>query len=184
MRKSHRYLIRKAKTMPIEILQTTKKENLEIFLTLLQKLSKEKNFVVHNEIEKEFTIFAKDNECLLLLAKYEGKIIAGACIDFIGNMAIYRHAATDENYRTIPASYLLQWEAILEAIKRGKTFYNFMGIAPEHAKKSHPWQGFTLFKTGFGGDLEYYYPTMDLPLNIKYWKNYAIDWISKIKKGY
>lgn len=184
MRKSHRYLIKKAKALPIEIITSTDKKDLEVFLNLLHGLSKRKHFVVHHEIEKEFDVFTKYNECVLFSAKYEGKIIAGAFIDFVGNMMIYRHAASDSAYKNIPVSYLIQWEAIREGKRRGKAIYNFMGIAPEHAKKNHPWQGFSLFKTGFGGNMEYYFPTMDLPLNYKYWKNYMIDLMTKVRKGY
>ena len=167
--------------MPIEIIKTTDKKYLPEFLALYKDLSKRKHFIAHKEVEQEFAIFSKDNQVMLFLAKYNGKIIAGAMIDFVGNIAIYHHGASGYEYRNIPAAYVLQWEAILEAKKRGKIIYNFWGIAPENAKH-HPWQGITLFKTGFGGAREFYIPTMDLPLNITYWKNYAIDWISKIRK--
>ena len=181
MRKTHRYLIKKAKSMPIEIIKTTDTKYLPEFLSLYKDLSKRKHFVPHKEVEKEFEIFTKDNQSMLFLAKYEGKIISGAIIDFVGDMAIYRHGASSYEYRNIPAAYLVQWEAILEAKERGKKIYNFWGIAPENAK-NHPWQGHTLFKTGFGGEREFYIPTMDLPLSISYWKNYIIDWISKMRK--
>jgi lipid II:glycine glycyltransferase (peptidoglycan interpeptide bridge formation enzyme) len=167
--------------LPIEILKTTDKKYFPEFMNLYKDLSKRKHFIPHKEVEKEFDIFTKDEQSLLFLAKYDSKIISGAIIDFVGDMAIYRHGASSSEYRNIPAAYLLQWEAILEAKKRGKKIYNFWGIAPENAK-NHPWQGHTLFKTGFGGEREFYIPTMDLPMNIRYWKNYAIDWISTKKK--
>ena len=98
-------------------------------------------------------------------------------------MAIYHHAASDLSYKNIPANYLLLWEAILEAKRRGKTYFNLFGIAPENTK-NHPWNGFTLFKTGFGGERVEYIHAMDLPLNILYWKTFLIDLLTKLKKGY
>jgi lipid II:glycine glycyltransferase (peptidoglycan interpeptide bridge formation enzyme) len=48
------------------------------------------------------------------------------------------------------ASYLIQWEAILDAKIKGFKFYDFWGV---DEKK---WPGITRFKTGFGGkEVEY-----------------------------
>ncbi|MDE2026057.1 MAG: peptidoglycan bridge formation glycyltransferase FemA/FemB family protein, partial [Patescibacteria group bacterium] len=181
MRKSHRYLIKKSQTMPITISKTKNQGELEFFLPLYKKLSLRKHFVAHKGVIEEFEIFAKDNEEQLFLAKYNEKIIAGAMIAFVGNTAIYRHSASDDEYRHIPASYLIQWEAIKEAKKRGIKFYNFWGVAPAN-QPHHPWNNITMFKTGFGGSYEYYLPTMDLPLNFMYWKNFVIDWVSAKRK--
>jgi len=181
MRKSHRYLIKKSQTMGIRIIKTRNSEELARFLPLYKKLSLRKHFVAHKGVIEEFETFAKDNEEVLFLAEYDGKIIAGAMIAFVGNTAIYRHSASDEGYKHIPASYVIQWEAIREAKKMGKTLYNFWGVAPENQPR-HPWKNITMFKTGFGGQYEYYLPTLDLPLGLGYWKNYAIDWVSAKRK--
>jgi lipid II:glycine glycyltransferase (peptidoglycan interpeptide bridge formation enzyme) len=181
MRKSHRYLIRKSQTYGITITKTKNLEKLKEFLPLYKKLSLRKHFVAHKGVIEEFETFAKENEEVLFLAEYEGKIIAGAMIAFIENTAIYRHSASDDAFKHIPASYLIQWEALKEAKKRGQTVYNFWGVAPEN-EPNHPWKNITLFKTGFGGVYTYYLPTLDLPLGLAYWKNYAIDWISSKKK--
>jgi len=49
--------------------------------------------------------------------------------------------------------------------------------------KKHPWYGLTLFKMGFGGYEKEYVKTQDLPLSPKYWLNYIIEKIRKIKRG-
>lgn len=181
MRKSHRYLIKKSQTLPITIVKTKEPQELKKFLPLYKKLSLRKHFVAHKGVIEEFETFTKDNEEVLFLAEYDNKIIAGAMIAYVGNTAIYRHSASDDAFKHIPASYLIQWEAIKEAKKRGKTVYNFWGVAPEN-QPNHPWKNITLFKTGFGGSYEQYLPTLDLPLNILYWKNYAIDLVSSKRK--
>ncbi len=183
MRKSHRYLIKKASQNELEILKTKNIDDMQKFLPLYKNLAVKKHFVPHKGVIQEFEIFAKDNEAVLFLAIWEKKVIAGALIDFVGDMAIYRHSALDENFRHVPASYLIQWEAILEAKKRGKKLYNFWGIAPEEGKK-HPWYGLTLFKMGFGGKKIEFLHAKDLILNAWYLKTFLIETASKIRKGY
>lgn len=181
MRKSHRYLIKKSKTMDIKLIKTKNIKDLERFLLLYKNLSTRKHFIAHKGIREEFEIYSKKNKEVLFLAEYKNKIIGGAIIAFVGNCAIYRHSASDDNFKQVPASYLIQWEAILEAKKRGKKIYNFWGISPDNVGKNHPWNGLTLFKTGFGGRKLYYLPIMDLPISIFYIKNYLIDFITARK---
>lgn len=183
MRKTTRYLVRKAQKMPIEIIQTQKLKDLEEFLRLYTITSKRHGFVPHRGMKEELEIFGKDNQAKLFLAKYEEKIIAGALIIFYGNQAIYHHAASDDDYRNIPAPYLLQWEIIKEAKKLGKKYYNFWGVVPEN-KPNHPWRGLTLFKTGFGGRRVNLIHAQDLPLRLTYWRSFVIETAWRIKRGY
>lgn len=183
MRKTHRYLIKKAQNMDIKIIRTQKVSDITPFIDLYKDLSERQHFVPHAGVKEELEIFAKDDEALLFLAQYQQEVISAALILFIGNMAIYHHGASSFEHREIPVSYLLQWEAILEAKRRGKKLYNFWGIVPEDAK-NHPWQGLTLFKTGFGGEKREFLHAQDLPLNLWYWKTYLIEYATKLLKGY
>lgn len=183
MRKTHRYLVRKAQTMNIKIIRSQKLSDIDVFLHLYKDLSKRKGFVPHKDVKQEFEVFSKENEAELLLAQFEGKIIAGAFIDFAGNMGIYHHGASLDEYKNIPSSYLLQWEAILDAKKRGKKYYNFWGVVPlDHP--NHPWKGITLFKTGFGGERVEFIHAQDLPHDFSYWKTHLIELYTKWRKGY
>lgn len=183
MRKSHRYLIKKSLSLELEIERTKNMNKIKEFIPLYTKLAHRKHFIAHKGIIEEFSIFAKNNEALLFLARYDNKIIAGALIDFVNGMAIYRHSASDEAYRHIPAMYLLQWEVIKEAKKRGILYYNFWGIAPLD-KPNHPWHGLSLFKTGFGGHVVEFVHAKDYVLSVGYWKVYLIELITKLRKGY
>ena len=183
MRKSHRYVIKKAQALPISITSSKSKKDVETFLPLYKQLAQKKHFVAHKGVAEELEIFGKDNLGELFLAHYEGKVICGALIDYVGDMAIYRHSASDERYRHIPAMYVLQWEVIKAARKRGKKVYNFWGIA-SNEQKNHPWYGLTLFKTGFGGEKKEFLHARDIILSPKYIKTFVIDYLTKIKKGY
>jgi peptidoglycan pentaglycine glycine transferase (the first glycine) len=183
MKKNHRYLIRKASAMQIEIIRSQKASDVEQFLALYKSLSSRKHFVPHSGLKEEMAILGSKDQATLYLAKWDKKIIAGAVIVFLPTMAIYHHAALDDEYRNIPASYLLQWEAILDAKKRNISLYNFWGIAPEGAK-NHPWNGLTHFKMGFGGNAMEFMHAKDLPLSVLYWKTNIIEKIIRFKKGY
>lgn len=183
MRKSHRYLIKKSQNMGITIHVSKKEEDISKFLPLYKDLSRRKHFIPHKGIQEEFEVFQKSDSVLLFLAEYEKETIAGALVLFLPDMAIYHHSASLEAYKHIPAQYLIQWEIIQQCKKRGIGYYNFWGISlPSETR--HPWKGLSLFKTGFGGDIWEFVHAKDLPLNLWYWRTYAIEYLTKIRKGY
>lgn len=183
MRKSHRYLIRKGLVMDIKIIRSQNMNKFEEFEKLYKHLYQRKRFTPHKDIKEEYEIFSSENQSVLLLAEYVGRVIGGAVILFAGNSGFYRHGATLSGYEKVPVSYLLQWHAILESKKRGKKVYNFWGISPKNNQK-HPWYGLTLFKSGFGGESIEFIHAKDIPLGFTYYKSYIIDYFTKIIKGY
>ncbi len=183
MRKTTRYLIKKGERSGLEITPAKSTDDTKTFLKLYQKTAQKHGFVPHGGIGEEIEVFKKDGQAELFLARYKKKIISGALVIFYGNSAIYHHGATDPKYEYLSPSYLLQWEAIKEAKKRGKKIYNFWGVVPP-SKPHHPWQGLTLFKTGFGGRRVNFIHAQDLPLTPWYWKTYIIETIMRIRKGY
>jgi len=182
-RKTHRNLIRKAKRLGVEIITSTALSDLIIFNQLYRLTVKRQKFTPFSfdYLKKEFEIFKKENKVLIFLARYKNQYLSGAIIIFDANSAFYHHGASARKYSNIPASYLVQWSAILEAVKRGLKFYNFWGIAPAKAK-NHPWAGLTLFKQGFGGFSEQYLPAQDLVLKSSYWLTYLIEKIRKWRR--
>ncbi|OQX00909.1 hypothetical protein BWK69_00430, partial [Candidatus Parcubacteria bacterium A4] len=133
-------------------------------------------------IENEFDIFSKDNEALLLFGKYKNEIVAGALIIFWSGIGFYHQGASFSKYAKLSIPYLLQWSAIEEAKKRGCKIYDFWGYVNPQSK--HPWAGPTLFKTGFGGEKYEYIKTQDYVLSYKYWFNWLIESIRKLKRGF
>ncbi|MBI2611412.1 peptidoglycan bridge formation glycyltransferase FemA/FemB family protein [Candidatus Gottesmanbacteria bacterium] len=178
MRKTTRYLIKRAQKMGVEVKISN---NINDFYSLYRETAKRHGFIEHKEIEEEFNIFSKEGNAILFVGKYHGKLISAAIIVFYQNQAIYRHGASIPS--DIPVSYLIQWQGILEAKKRRISIYNFFGIAPPN-KTNHPWNGITLFKTGFGGRVISYLHAQDKALSPKYWLNYLVEWTRKVKKGY
>jgi peptidoglycan pentaglycine glycine transferase (the first glycine) len=181
MRKTTRYLIRQAQKMGVEIQVRKDPAELAPFLELYRSTAQRHQFVQHAGILEEFIEFLKDDAILLYKGLYEGKLLSAALILFYNNQAIYHHSASIE--QKIPVNYLLQWQAILEAKRRGKDVYNFWGVAPED-KPKHPWRGLSLFKRGFGGREIEYIHAKDLPLSPLYAKTYLIEAIRTKWKRY
>jgi len=178
MRKTTRYSIRQAEKLGVKVYQS---EDLDPFFELYEATYTRHGFVPHIGIKEEFELFRKTDQVVLFYASYQGKIISSALILFFGPQAIYHHSASLQS--KIPASHLLQWQAIREAKKRGKQVYNFWGIAP-FDNPNHPWKGITLFKQGFGGRQKEFIHAHDLALSPFYAISYTIEIVRKIRRGY
>ena len=181
MRKTTRYEIRKSEKLLVEVSRSNDPKGLRDFLSLYAKTFQRHEFVPHKGIGEEFEIFGKSGRAQLYLARHEGEILAGAIVLWYGNQAIYHHGASVST--RVPASYAIQWQAIIDAKKRGIKLYNFWGIAPDN-KPNHPWRGITLFKKGFGGRIVEYIHTQDLPVSVWYPWSRAIEAVRRIRKGY
>ena len=185
MKKRTRYSINKAKKDGVEIFSMDNASHVEEFYPIYLETAKRQVFVPFSleYIKKEFEIFSKENKILVFFAKYKGEIITTAMIIYTNGSGFYHHGASIRKYSNITSAELLQWSAILEAKKRGLKLYNFWGISPED-NKNHPWTGVTQFKKGFGGFAEEYVHAQDYPVTLKYWLNYTIETIRRIKRKY
>jgi len=186
MRKTTRYLIRRAESnKDIEVFQSKNIKDIDIFNKIHLEVVKKQKFVPFSleYFRKEFLAFLPDDQIAIFFAKYRGKIIAVSYEIFWSGIGFYHHAALLPEYKKIPASYLLQWKSIKKAKKRGCKIYDFWGYIDPVKYPKHPYSGPTLFKMGFGGDKEEYLKTQDLIISKKYWINYIIETIRKIKRG-
>lgn len=184
LRKTTRYGIRKAEKDGVTIETSENPEDVERFYKVYEDTVDRQHFTPfsRNYLRAEFETFIADKEVSWFFAVYNGETISAAMIVFSGSSGFYHHGASIQRYAKIPASYLLQWRAIGEAKKRGCKLYNFWGVSPED-KPNHPWAGLSLFKKGFGGFPEAYVPAQDLPLTKKYWLNFVVEKVRKIKRG-
>lgn len=181
MRKTTRYEIRRSEKVGIRVVSSTDPTDLDKFFGLYQETSKRQHFVAHIGIRDEFEVFAGEGNAVLLLGYHEHTLLSAAIILCSGRQAIYHHGASSPT--KLPVNYAVQWEAIRMAKKRSLKRYNFWGIAAPVAK-NHPWQGLTLFKTGFGGQEVRSIHAYDLPLSPRYWVTRSIEWWEMRKRGY
>ncbi len=181
MRKTTRYLIRQAEKLGVKIVKSKKTDDLDDFLKIYIETARRHHFVKHTGIKEEYEELLKENNILLFKGYNNDILLSAALIIFYNNQAIYHHSASLQ--QKIPVNYLLQWEVIKEAKKRGCKIYNLWGIAPNKSSR-HPWRGLTLFKQGFGGRQVEFLHALDYPFSMKYCATYTIEWCRKIWRGY
>lgn len=186
MRKTTRNLVRRAEKDGVTIeASVSPLEDLQYFLALHDETRKRHGFTPYTDafFRAQVEHFSKRNECTLYLARYQGEVIAASIHMHAFGETSYHHGASSHEHRKIPASYLLQWRAIQDAMKRGDHVYNFWGISPEGATK-HPFAGVRLFKTGFGGELLNLSPCVDIPLSSSYKLTRAFEIVRKWRRGF
>jgi len=182
MRKTTRYSIKKASKDGAIVEKRTDLPAVDDFYTNYQETVKREGFVPFskNYVRQEFSIFNQTGNAQFFFCKYQNQILASALIIFTKSTAFYHQGASVHS--RIPAAYLLQWEAIREAKKRGCQFYNFWGIY-QAGRTPKTWPGLTLFKTGFGGKQVDYVWTQDYVISPTYYLiTSPLEYLLKLKR--
>lgn len=186
MRKNTRNLIRRAEKEGVTIEQSENPvKDLEKFIELHEETRKRHSFTPYSNtfFRAQTELFAARNECTLYKAMYQGEVIASSIHMHTFGETSYHHGASTHKYSKIPASYLLQWTAMQDAIKREDHVYNFWGISPEGVK-NHPFAGVRTFKTGFGGELLEIAHCQDIAVKPSYWMTRGFETVRKLKRGF
>ncbi|HLD71288.1 MAG TPA: peptidoglycan bridge formation glycyltransferase FemA/FemB family protein, partial [Candidatus Peribacteraceae bacterium] len=196
LRSTARNLVRRAEKDGVTIERSSNpNRDIEHFLKLHDETRKRHGFTPYTNkfFRAEVERFAARGECSLYLAHFQNEVIAASIHIHAFGETSYHHGASTERFRKIPASYLLQWTAIKDALARGDHIYNFWGIAPttevesgklEVENKRHPFSGVTLFKTGFGGALLNVQHCRDVPVSPMYYGTRAFEYIRKWRRGF
>ena len=186
MRKTTRYLIRQTlKNQDITIEKSENIDDINLYQKLNEEVAQRQKFVPFSfdYVKNEFEVFSKDNQTLLFFGKYKGEVAAAALAVFWSGIGFYHQAASSLKYTKLSIPYLLCWEMIKEAKKRGCSLYDFWGFTDPQKYSHHPWAGPTLFKMGFGGKAYEYVKTQDYPLSKKYYLTYLFEKLRKTKRG-
>lgn len=196
MRKTTRNLIRRAEKEGVTVRASPDPvRDLPLFLQLHEATKARHGFTPYREafFRAQVTHFAPRNECTLYIAEHQGQTLAASIHMHAGGETSYHHGASVMS--KIPASYLLQWTAIKDALKRRDHVYSFWGIAPikpdpmeagswKLETPNHPFAGVTLFKTGFGGNLLNLMHCIDIPLSTSYRLTRAFEFVRKWRRGF
>lgn len=153
MKEKWRYNVRLAgrKGVQVRIAQTS--EEVRNWYALLQITSSRDKFGIHtlDYYLRAWQIFYPRNQARLLLAEYQGQLLAGIFVGLFAKQGIYLYGASSNEQRHLMPNYLLQWEAIRWARREGATRYDFWGIG-EH-DKDEALAGVSRFKSGWGGEV-------------------------------
>lgn len=171
MKEKTRYNIRLAKKKGVTERWSKDLNDVDVFYRLLRKTAKRQKIGIHSEehYRNIVKILGKENAAAIIFAYYQNQPIAANLVTFFSDTATYLHGGADHQYRSLMAPYLLQWEAIREAQKRGCHYYDFGGCAITRGKINE-WAGITRFKEGFGGELFDFWETYDVVFKRRwYW---------------
>ena len=177
IRKSTRYEIRQAQKLGITITTSSDPDTIDQFYAMQLETAKRHGFVPFSLpfLKEQFTTFSQEGLALLYKAEHEGKLLAEAFVIFYGAEATYHYGASTADGRNFPGAYLIQWEIIREAKRRGLGRYNLWGVAPQ-SEKNHRFYGVSVFKRGFGGEEVAYLRAQDIIINkVKYALNFAVE---------
>lgn len=128
--------------------------------------------------KRAYELMQPKGMCEILIAEYEGKPLAALFVARNGRRAYYLYGASTEQERNRMPTYLLQWEAIKWAKKRGCEQYDLWGVPDEDEatletsfeKRQDGLWGVYRFKRGFGGTLKRAVQAMDRIYNpLLYW---------------
>jgi hypothetical protein len=127
---TNRNMIRKAEKNKIVICKTDKKSDYLLFADLYNETMNQIKADPYYFFNEKYFINIQDYfnyNSLLLLAYYEGNVVAGSLFFFYNKIAHYHLSARNINYNNFPATnYLLNY-AILESIKSGMKYLHLGG---------------------------------------------------------
>ncbi len=172
MKPKWRYNIRLAMRRGVHV-RLGRAEDLAQFYALYAETARRDRFLIrpfayYHHLWQHF--LARDM-AVLLLAEWEGNIVAGLMLFFFGRRAWYMYGASAGGpVRRHMPNHLLQWEAIRLARRRGCDVYDMWG-APDRLDESDPMWGVYRFKVGFGGVFQPWIGPWDLP---RYRRLYAL----------
>jgi len=151
MKQKTRYNIRLAEKKSITVRQAVKNELPQLY-KIYAETSIRDNFVIRPEeyYLHVWNTFRDAGMAFPLAAEFEHEIIAGLILFIFGKRAWYLYGMSSEQHREKMPNYLLQWEAIRFAKRKGCLTYDLWG-APDKFDESDNMQGVYRFKEGLGG---------------------------------
>ena len=166
-------------------------KGITLFYDLYKTTSARDGIAIHSKnYYKDLFIIASnypDVSVHLYVAYYNEEPLGAIITMFYENEATYLYGASSNEKRNLMPTYLLQWQAILDAKGWGAKVYDFYGIPPLD-DPHHPMAGLYRFKTGFGGLIVHKIGSIDVYKSHILYKLYSIIedlrslYFKKIKK--
>lgn len=161
-----RYNIGVAQKKGVEVYETTKDEDFDIYLKLyFETTSRQKYFGHTREYHKKvWSALRDENMARLLIAKYQGKPLVAWMLFNFDDTLYYPYGGSSHEHRDVMASNLVAFEAIALGKKMGLKYFDMWGALGPDANDRDPWFGFHRFKAGYGPMHVEYIGTFDLIL--------------------
>lgn len=144
------------------------------FYELMLDTSRRNLFGIHSREYYADFLETFGDDAVLLFAEVGGQTAAALIAAAFGGEAIYMYGASSSQHRAHGAAFLLQFEAMRWARERGCATYDLWGIPKQDPGTMHnddqsrivgtrgeDLRGLFRFKTGFGGEIVSYPPTLE-----------------------
>lgn len=144
------------------------------FYELLEDTANRNEFSVHSYEYYDRFMHTFRDRAFFAFAKWEGYVSSVVISAAFGSEAVYMYGASSTEHRAHGASFLLQFEAMKWAREQGCDRYDLWGIPTQDpdslraddnvsiaGSRGEDWRGIYRFKTGFGGEIVSYPPTME-----------------------
>jgi peptidoglycan pentaglycine glycine transferase (the first glycine) len=180
MRKTHRYDIGHAVQRGLEVELDDQMKKLPEFYELVLKSAKHQGFPVRSYQYYQILAqeFGQNEGAVLVLARLQGKPVAGIlCVRF-GSGCVNLYAGLDREFHKLSPNASLHWRAMQWAKAKGCREYNMTGSATSYPPREGN-RGYNLyqFKRGFNAELFYYAGYFDLVRGgVGHW---VVRWLEK-----
>lgn len=168
MRQKCRYNIRLAEKKGVRVHPW---DNVDGFYHLMTLTAQRDHFGIHSRAyyQRVYELFHAKGMAELFVAEYAGQPLAALMVFVRGSRAWYFFGASGEMERNRMPTYLLQWEAMRWAKRRGACQYDLWGVPDEDLatlesqfeERTDQLWGVYRFKRGFGGQLRRAAPAWD-----------------------
>ncbi len=187
-KKDTRYYVNRARKAGVNIIKAENRNMVARFADLMMQTESRKGFSNHskNYFIKQWEYLKPLGMTEVYLAKYKSHYISGALFNFYKGKAYYSHGASTSNYELskLSSPYLLHFEIMKDAIKKGCNTYNFWGVIPKEVQ-DHYGRGFSDFKMKFPGKITSYVGPYEIGSNsLKFNLQRAADWWFYRKERY
>jgi peptidoglycan pentaglycine glycine transferase (the first glycine) len=149
-------------------------EDLEKLFQLYAQTSLRDGFTIRN---KQYYLdvwmkFMNVGMAAPLIAEYQGTLLAGLFLFWLGKKAWYLYGMSSDEHRDLMPNYALQWEAIRFARGMGCKVYDLWG-APDEFNDKDRMSGVFKFKQGLGGEVVRLIGAWDYPANLYSYNAYT-----------
>jgi lipid II:glycine glycyltransferase (peptidoglycan interpeptide bridge formation enzyme) len=176
MMSTNRRLYRRAAETGFTFEQSHDPRQITLFLDMVHQVAARTGIQPHSD--EYFTTMAETllptGAASLFLAKHNGKLVSTSIVFENASTRYYAHAGNAESARKLQPSVYLVGHMIFDAKKQGKQHFDYYGVAPPHAPKTHKWAGFSQFKRSFGGREVEYSGTWEIPIKPARYQAYRL----------
>jgi len=166
MHQKTRYNINIAKKKGVEVYESTKDSDFEIYLKLYFETTKRQKYFGHTPHYHKllWQTLKPADMARILIGKYEGKPLVAWMLFNFHDTLYYPYGGSSTEHKEFMASNLVAWEAIRLGKKMEFKTLDMWGALSPDANESDAWYGFHRFKAGYGPKHVEYVGTFDLVL--------------------